>query len=373
MNTIPYLLLFGSSESDSDIHYLAQTHIPDPLALLYSPQKTVVFASALEYHRLKEAMPQALVLNLNSFVPTHETWSLPTIIAHYLKDNHCSNIQVKSSFPVGMADALRSLGIKLDIISITQLPQREIKTATEIEEIRQCADITQRAYHLVETLLGEASIQKNGQLYYQNEPLTADFVRSAIENECFLHGAIAENTIVACGDDACDPHQIGHGVLQAHQFIVVDCFPYLRRSHYFSDVTRTFIKGKPNEQQRHLYETVAAGQQRAIDRIKNGAFTDEIMANTLAFFESQGYETSLHASPPNGMFHSLGHGIGIDIHEAPSVSLKHTLLRTNMVCTVEPGLYYRGIGGVRIEDDVLITDKGCEVITHNIPYHWIID
>ena len=210
-----------------------------------------------------------------------------------------------------------------------------------------------------------------GKLYLGTELLTSEKLRSIIESSLFSIGAIAENVIVACGDQACDPHEIGYGPISSNQLIVIDIFPKMRVSRYYGDMTRTFLKGKANSAQRSLVQTVFEAQKLAIKFLKSEVNAQTIHKNVNNFFETKGYHTKYDNKKdfPSGFIHSTGHGLGLDIHESPSISDKSIKLKKGNVITIEPGLYYPNVGGCRIEDVFEITKFGSNQLS-SYHYDW---
>ncbi|OHE73182.1 MAG: hypothetical protein A2007_05240 [Verrucomicrobia bacterium GWC2_42_7] len=182
---------------------------------------------------------------------------------------------------------------------------------------------------------------------------------------------MAKNTIVACGKQACDPHCRGSGPIAPHQLIVVDIFPRIEKTGYFGDMSRTFLKGTPSDAQSKLVEAVRTAQKKAIATIREGVITRSIHENIVHYFDSLGYQTGIVNGRHEGFFHSTGHGVGLDIHEAPRISTNDVTLKENMVVTVEPGLYYPEIGGVRIEDMICVKKQKSKIIS-NFHYDWIL-
>lgn len=368
------LLIFSNTRNDADLRYLFGINIPDDLAVVYDGQRLIVLSSALEINRIRNIKNVTDVISWDD-VKSRVMIDRPSdldIILQFLKDINISHLKVKPTCPVWLADGLRKNGISVEISEQYILPGRIIKTEYEICEIRKATNIVKDVFQHVENILSNASINSRKELIYDGDVLTSDRLRNEIENLCYQLGAIGNDTIVACGRDACDPHQIGHGPIKSDEFIVIDFFPYLWETGYYADVTRTFFKGTPSNEHIKLYSAVKDAHDMAIQMACNDVKVIDIMDKVLSLFESRGYKTDKLSRPPYGMFHSLGHGIGLNIHEPPRLGICDDILRTNMVVTVEPGLYYHDIGGVRIEDDILITNNGCEVISH-IPYNWIIE
>jgi Xaa-Pro aminopeptidase len=166
---------------------------------------------------------------------------------------------------------------------------------------------------------------------------------------------------VAGGDQACDPHERGYGPLKANSLIILDIFPRVAATGYFGDLTRTVVRGRASEQQRRLWETVNAGQALALRKMKPGVDGLTLHNEIKKFFADQGYPTELRNGQNVGFFHGTGHGLGLEIHEHPR--FQKTVFKVGQVLTVEPGLYYPGLGGVRTEDVVAVTGKGIRMLS----------
>jgi Xaa-Pro aminopeptidase len=160
-----------------------------------------------------------------------------------------------------------------------------------------------------------------------------------------------------------DPHEEGHGPIRAHAPVVMDIFPRSERTGYFGDLTRTVVRGRASERLRAVYALVHEGVRLGHRRVRDGADGTAIHREILALFEARGYRTGLQDGRMQGFFHGTGHGLGLQIHEPPSISVRPSTLRAGHVVTVEPGLYYLGLGGVRIEDVALVTRTGSRNLT----------
>jgi Xaa-Pro aminopeptidase len=194
---------------------------------------------------------------------------------------------------------------------------------------------------------------KKGVLVLGGRSLTSGTIRAAIHKHFIDHGCTASDTIVSCGEDSAIPHITGSGPLYAGKPIVIDIFPKDERSGYYSDMTRTFSKEMPDADIADMYSAVSDARQMAAIQVREGAHGSEIHQAVVDFFKSRGYESS-----STGFIHNLGHGVGLQVHEPPSLGPSGKDLVSGNVITIEPGLYYPGIGGVRIEDIGLVTKKG---------------
>ena len=183
------------------------------------------------------------------------------------------------------------------------------------------------------------------------------------------HGCAADaGTIVAGGVQATDPHEEGHGPLRSGEAIILDIFPVDKASRYYADMTRTVIKGEPNEELQKMYDAVLESQEAALGMIRAGVNGKDIHQKVSDVLHERGYKTLVHDQEEGtplrtGFFHGTGHGVGLEIHEAPRISLSDDELRLGDVVTVEPGLYDPQVGGVRIEDLVVVTEDGCRNLT----------
>ncbi len=371
------LLVYANPEFVSDLYYLSGLMTPDPYVLIKNGDHTTVAVSPLEYGRaVKEARAQKVV-DIQTLSERNEPLlgkglspEAATILT-LLSDQGISSVEVTRDFPFYLADELKSQGIELSAYPKAMLDERVIKTNEEVELIRDAIGTTEQCLARVEQILGE-SIVEDGMLKWEGDWLTSEEVHRQIELVCLSKDAVAGHPIVAGGDQGCDPHERGHGILYANQLIIVDIFPRSKTHLYWGDLTRTFFKGKPSSEQMKLVETVAEAQKVAIDKVAAGVITGSIHAAVEELFEKKGYRTEQKNGTYQGFFHGTGHGFGLDIHEPPRLGKKQEVtLKPGMVVTVEPGLYYPGLGGCRIEDDVLVTENGCEMLSH-YSYDWII-
>jgi len=171
---------------------------------------------------------------------------------------------------------------------------------------------------------------------------------------------ISESVIVAIGDQGVFPHENGSGNIKANTSIIVDIFPRSRKNYYYSDMTRTFCKGKASDELKRIYNTVYDAQRMAMDKLHAREDGNKIHQFVKMYFENKGFKSGIQNGVLQGFFHGTGHGLGLDCHEYPYIGNKSCILPENSVVSVEPGLYYLGIGGVRIEDIVRVTENGIE-------------
>lgn len=270
---------------------------------------------------------------------------------------------VPSSFPLGLAESLGSQGVKLTVES-PFFPMRRCKSAEEIVRIRHGVSLAEAGMEAALDLLRRAEGDGAGCLRLDGEILTSEIVRGEIDVAVLRAGGVPLNTIVAGGVQGADPHEMGTGPLRVGEPVVLDIFPRVARSGYFGDLTRTVVKGSASDVVRRAYAAVAAAQSAATEMIKPGVACREVHERAAAVLCEHGFQTGRNESGPFGFIHGLGHGLGLEIHEAPRLSARSDdVLEPGMVVTVEPGLYYPEWGGVRLENVVAVTESGCEVLT----------
>jgi Xaa-Pro aminopeptidase len=176
-----------------------------------------------------------------------------------------------------------------------------------------------------------------------------------------------EGHIVAAGIPSHEPHERGSDRIEKGVPIVIDIFPRSKTTGYYADMTRTVCIGSAPKELQAMYDAVKTAQEIAFPKLRAGAKCQDVHRAVRDFFDQAGYKTSGQGTEfkyAEGFVHSLGHGVGQEIHESPRLSENSTdILKVGDVITIEPGLYYKHIGGIRLEDMVLITEEGFEIIT----------
>ncbi|MFW5911345.1 MAG: M24 family metallopeptidase [Halolamina sp.] len=354
---------------DSTQRYLSGFDAPDPFFTVYTPEETALLASGLEYGRAsKEArgvVDRTSDYDYQSLREDHESHvALAKLQATFLDAHDVGAVAVPENFPVGAADGLREEGVALRIDTEGVVDDiRAVKTDEEIEYVREATLANEKSMQACEDLLDAAEV-RNGTLYNEDEPLTSERVKTEIEVTLLEQGCALDETIVACGVDAADPHDRGSGPLEAGQPIIVDIFPRSKANGYHSDMTRTFVKGEASETIAEWYDLTQEAKDAAFDALEPGATGADVHAAACEVYEAAGYPT-LRQDPATetGFIHSTGHGIGLDVHEAPSLSPRGEELEAGQIVTIEPGLYDPEHGGVRIEDIAVVTEDGYENFT----------
>lgn len=363
-------LIFAASESCADLYYESGFSAPDPFLWYACSGHSAVVVSSLEFGRAqKQCRPGTKVICTEDLQlrfglrkdPGSSALEQICAVSRALGQRHW---QVPDDFPLGLAQKLARRRIQLETKSPFS-PQRAIKSATEIEAIAEAVRLAETGLARAETILRESHISKDNLLYWQNEVLSAEILRGEIDARIALAGGVAQGTICAPGAQGADPHQAGYGPIRAHQPIVLDIFPRSKKSGYHGDLTRTLVKGKASDCVWRAFDAVLEAQQNALYALKPGVSGKDIHQVVVDLFEAKGFETVTGGGAmPRGFFHSTGHGLGLEIHEAPSLSLRNEdPLQAGHVVTVEPGLYYPEWGGVRLEDVAALSENGCRNLT----------
>lgn len=283
----------------------------------------------------------------------------------------CARLGVRSAvipagFPTAVADRLRADGVVLDVDRSIFAERRRTKTAAHVEGIRRAQRAAEAGTRAAAELLRRAE-PIDGILHVDGEPLTSERVKRAVSIAFLEHDAVADDFIVAHGAQTCIGHHMGSGPIGWREPITIDIWPRDVGSTFHTDMTRTFVVGPVSEELAAYHRLCVEVHERVIPAIRPGVTGKELHVLASEIVEAGGYRSQLSKAPGevllDGFFHGLGHGVGLGVHEEPQLDLSGGALRAGDVVTVEPGVYRQGYGGVRLEDIVLVTDDGAEVLT----------
>jgi Xaa-Pro aminopeptidase len=362
------ILLYADSESNANILYATKFFCPDPFIYIQTASgRRILVMSDLEIDRARKQTTVNQVLSLSKYTGIakaryRRTPGPADVIAVALRDLKIRGVRIPEDFPAGVADRLRKNGIGVTVVTGPFFTSRIIKTPAEVKEIRKTMAITEKGLQAGIDVVRKSSI-RNGWVYYRGKRLTVEKLREVVNGTIFDLGCIPKHTIIAPGKCGCDPHDVGSGPVRAHSPLIFDVFPRNEKSGYFGDITRTVVKGKAPDEVLKMYNAVKAGQALGVRMIKPGVKTRVIHQAILDLFEKRGFKTGQIDGRMQGFFHGTGHGLGLEIHEPPRIALNNLVLRRGMVVTVEPGLYYYPVGGMRIEDTVLVDTGGARNLT----------
>ena len=350
-------LIYAASPPSADMLYATGFQAPDAHVFLEHRGRKTIVLNDLEIDRGRREAEVDEVLSASELAREFGSTAPAIVAAGLLHRRKIRRVEVPSDFPLGMARVLEKAGIKVVPVEGHIWPQRECKKKHELAAIRRALRITVVGLKRAAEVLRASKIAHGDVLRWNGRVLTSEIVRAEAEAAVLRAGGIPAGTIVAGGRQACDPHERGHGPLRAHQLIILDIFPREARSGFFGDLTRTVVRGRAKEAQRCLWTAVHDAQRLAIGLIKPRAKGAAVHRAVQEFFAARGYPTERKRGRWTGFFHGTGHGLGLDLHEEPRMAA--TTFRAGQVFTVEPGLYYPGIGGARHEDVVTVTRTGC--------------
>lgn len=371
------LLLYGDSYRFADIYHLTRFLAPDAFITLERDGEIVLLTNSLEQGRAEKESRATRVRNVDelgqrelSAQGVFGDAATAIIIERLLREQGLTGCAVPRYFPIALADRLRAQGLELTVAAELDA-RRRTKRPDEIEALEATQRATEEAWELGVGALRRADIRADGTLVLDGAVLTAERLRAIIESALLERGCLAESTIVAPGTQAADPHLVGSGPLRAGEAIVMDIFPQHKVSRYYADMTRTVSRGEPVPEVRRMYDVVARAQDAGIAALRPGVTGREVHELVEDVVFDAGYDTlrpgqKRRPDDPvvRGFIHGTGHGVGLEIHEAPSLRRSGTTaLRPGDVVTVEPGIYDPDVGGVRLEDMLVITEDGCRDLT----------
>ena len=353
------VLLIGSTETCPDIAWLTGFNVHDPVVLLVDGRKRHLVVPQLEYGRaLKQTTGIHIHIPENLPIPKSSRGRFTGWAEGILKHTSNSSVIVPSDFPLGVAEDLRRRRIKVNSTNDRLFPKRETKTADELKKIKGVQQAAAGAVNVVVDLIKQSTVSRSKELKLGGKVLTSERLKTAantylLERQCFC-----DNLIIASGRQAADPHDTGSGPIKARETVIIDIFPKSLVHGYCGDITRTVVKGEPTDEQMKMYKAVFASHAAALKKVKAGIASSSVHGAAADVFKERDFFTGMRDGLPVGFFHSTGHGLGLEVHEMPSVSIRPGRLKSGNVITIEPGLYYPEHGGVRIEDTIAVTKDG---------------
>jgi Xaa-Pro aminopeptidase len=374
---VPDLLIYGDTMRSPELRHEVPVPIPDAFLYVEKGNRRIVVIHSLEIPRVREGAPDLEILPLEDigsdelFSQELQYWEVMLELAvRACRRFEIERATVPESFPVGHADHLRANGIELVVDRDLFDNRRRSKNETELRGIRNAQKACEAALDRSRELLRRA--QPNGAgLEVDGEPLTCERLKRVIEDVFADHEVEGSDMIVSHGAQTAVGHDIGSGQIGPNEPIVFDLFPRDKSTGCFADMTRTYVVGEPSEEVKEWHRLVKEALDSSTAGVKPGVNGRELYEGVCEIFQGAGYKTQLNKEPgevlEDGFFHGLGHGVGLEVHELPSMGrIGHDLVVGDVV-TVEPGLYRSGYGGLRLEDLVLVTKDGYEVLT-DYPY-----
>ncbi len=373
------LLFYGNSYHYPDIYRSTRFLAPDPFIALEDGEERIIVASPLEQGRAQKESRATVVRSMFEFGARELSAQgldgdkiNAVVIQRLLHERGVGRTRVPRYFPVGLADELRALGIDL-VVAGDLAERRRRKRPDEVAAIEAAQRATEEAWAEGVDAIRRAQVRPDGTLSLDGETFTAERLRWIVEQALLARDCqTPERTITAPGTQAADPHEIGHGPLRANEPIVMDIYPQ-HGSRYWADMTRTVSKGEPPAAIRRMYDVVRRAQDEAISMLRPGITGKEIHEHVEDVIYDAGYDTlrpgqKRRPDDPviRGFFHGTGHGVGLEIHELPSIGRGKwgmVPLEPGDVVTIEPGIYDADVGGVRLEDMLVVTGSGSRDLT----------
>ncbi|HEV2840648.1 MAG TPA: Xaa-Pro peptidase family protein [Chthoniobacterales bacterium] len=359
-------LIVAASEHDPDMLYATRFFVPDPFIFLEQNGKRTIVLSDLEIDRARKQAQADEIVSLSKFErelqgTRKKAPAFEKVMSHFLRKRGVRSAVVPANFPLGYANELARQKIRVRAKNGLFWPEREAKSEAELREMRRALAITEKGLARAMEVLAASKTGPGKKLTWSGRTLTSEILRAEIDSAILRAGGLPANTIVAGGDQACDPHERGFGPLKGDSLIILDIFPRDAKSGYYGDMTRTVVRGRASEEQRRLWEAVREGQALALKKMKPGVDGLKLHNEVKQLFTDRGFPTEVRQGRQVGFFHGTGHGLGLEIHEFPR--FQKTVFKPGQVLTVEPGLYYPGIGGARLEDVVVVTKTGTRLLS----------
>jgi Xaa-Pro aminopeptidase len=371
------VLIYGDTIRSPELRHEVPVPIPDPFLYAETNGRRAAILHSLEIPRVREDAPELDIVPLEQlgtddlYAQGMEHWQIELEVAlRACRELGIGQATVPPTFPVAHADHLRANGIEVVVDRDLFNNRRRSKNETELAGIRRAQRACEAALDASRELLRRAQANGSG-LEVDGEPLTCERIKRVIEDVFADHDVEGSDMIVSHGAQTAVGHNQGSGQIAPNEPIVFDLFPRDKATGCYSDMTRTYVVGEPSDEVKEWHRLVKEALDSSTAGVKPGVNGNTLFRQVCDLFQSAGYKTQLNKEPgevlEDGFFHSLGHGVGLEVHELPSMGRTGQNLVPGDVITIEPGLYRSGYGGVRLEDIVVVTDDGHDVIT-NYPY-----
>ncbi len=371
---MPDVLIYADSIRSPEIRHEVPIAVPDPFLYAEHDGKRHVVVSSLEMERIPSGyeihpLEEFGIDELYAQGMAREEIDLE-IVTRAAQKLGIESAVVPATFPLAFADHLREHGIEVKADLDLFLQRRRVKNKAELEGIRRAQKGAEAGMGAARDMLRRAEAS-NGTLTLDGEPLTCERIKIEVERAFSEHGVAAEEFIVSHGAQTAIGHEMGSGPIAPGEPVVLDLFPRDRESGCFADMTRTFVVGEPSDELREYHRLCREALDRSVAAVRPGIAGSELNRICCEVFEEHGFPTLLSKQPgevlKDGFYHSLGHGVGLEVHEQPTLGRGPGELVAGDVIAVEPGLYRNGYGGCRLEDLVLVTEDGAENLT-SFPY-----
>ncbi len=374
---MPDVMIHGDTVRHSMMRHEIPLLVPDPFLYVEVGGERHVVVSSLESSRIA-------AIDGRLRVHTYEEFGYDDLVSSgMVREDAVLEVLIRATgsfglelaavpgdFPLELADRVRADGVKLEVQRELFENRRRVKSAAELAGIRRAQAAAEAGMRAAAELLRRAKPGRPG-LIADGEPVTSELVKDTIRAAVARGGASADALIVSHGAQTASGHDMGSGPIQPDEPVVIDLWPNDRESACFADMTRSFVVGEAPEELRKYHQLTRESLARALEAVRPGVAGEEVYRRSCEPYEQAGLPTQRTKAPgqvlEEGFFHSLGHGVGLEVHEAPLLGRAPDVLVAGDVITLEPGCYRPGFGGCRLEDLVLVTDDGGELLT-DFPY-----
>jgi len=359
------IYLHRGTSNDPNIKYLTgmgeDVDISDKFYIIKYKDKIIALIGRVDKRKLEQNCDLSRIITFGEYSNADIRGNIKketNVLTKFLNEYKEYSFITGPKFP---SYIFNQLSDKYDINSLSENPisqKRKIKTKVEIEKMRSIQQCTERGMKYIEKILKESDVNDQYELVWKGNILTSSILRKEVENFFDKNDSFTPyKYIIATGKDSSDPHNRGKGPIRAQVPIIVDIFPYSKYG-YYGDMSRTFIKGEPSQKLQNMNKAVNKSLNAGLEIIEDGIEANKVHDRVCEVIEKHGYETGVNKE--SGFIHSTGHSIGLELHENPRISGDAEKLKENMILTIEPGLYYEDIGGIRTENMIRVTEDGYE-------------
>jgi Xaa-Pro aminopeptidase len=371
------VLMYGDTIRNPELRHEVPLTLGDPFLYIEKDGRAHLVVTDFEWPRIEEAgvdveLISPFALGLDELLASGKKyWEIALeLTVRGVRQVGLAKAIVPHTFPLQLANVLSESGVELTPDREFFDRRRRVKNETELAGIRRAQRAAEAGMDAARDLFRRAE-RSNGSLLLDGTPLTSEGVKIAIQDAFIQHGCSAEEFIVSHGAQSAIGHDMGSGTIMPDEPIVIDLWPKDAETACYADMTRTFCIGEIPDELRDYHRLVRESLERSLEAVRAGAEGPDVFAVSCEPFHREGHKTLLNKEPgeiiEDGYFHSLGHGVGLEVHEQPGLARAGEALLAGDVITLEPGLYRRGWGGCRLEDLVVVTEDGAETLTQ-YPY-----
>ncbi len=358
------IVLVPGGEQDADFVHAAGFPVETALYIRFAKGDDVIVVTALEIDRARVEGKAARILERDEAgYEEHGPYaSWARLAAKLLRERGIESARVSAKLQAGYVEELRAAGLDIEVDRELFSAERRRKSAKEAAFIEASQKAAEAAVIEVVTQLAQADI-RDGMLWLEDTPLTSERLYARASLLLGERGFNCPDMIIAGSPECAMPHFRGSGPIRAGAPVIIDIFPSSRSTHYHGDLTRTVVVGEIPDEIRRMHEAVVQALDAGVESIRAGVAGRDVHNAVCQVLVDRGYGTTTAgfegAEGVAKLNHSTGHGVGLDVHEEPSLrGPEENELRAGDVVTVEPGLYLLGLGGVRVEDTGMVTESG---------------